>query len=120
KVDAKKLGADGTRQGWQQLWDYFQTAFGNNPTAAADVVNFANTANGAAAMPRGCGTFIWWAYKKAGIPIVDWRFGGGQVKELEIFPQSRIPQPGDIAYRNAKSHYAMVSDVTIAPEGSSR
>src|SRR5690606_28917898 len=28
KVDAKKVDEDGTRHGWQRLWEYFRIAFG--------------------------------------------------------------------------------------------
>ncbi len=133
KVDANKKNADGTRHGWQQLVEYFQTAMGpdkvvpdggiqkpgsimeknirekgkpikaQKPNQSDPKVQVERDA-----MPSWCGIFVFWSLNKGGIPMPKWTIGGNAVSLKAAYPKSHIPKPGDIAYFDTNSHYAIV------------
>lgn len=132
KVDAGSTGPDGFRKGWERLVDYFQISFGSDrilPEGAPykpGTVNIAyiktrKTISGMKpnqpdptvrenrdAMPSWCGIFVFWALNKAGLPMPKWTLGKAPVKPAAAYPKGYAPRPGDIAYRNKLSHFAMV------------
>ncbi|AXY73793.1 DUF4157 domain-containing protein [Paraflavitalea soli] len=132
KVDAGTLGPDGFRTGWDRLVDYFQTSFGSERILAEGApykpgtVNIAHIKNrkiisgmkpnqpdptvreNRDAMPSWCGIFVFWALNKAGLPMPKWVLGKAPVNPAAAYPKGYAPRPGDIAYRNKLSHFAMV------------
>src|SRR5262245_47436346 len=42
------------------------------------------------------------------VPMPKWKLGANVMKPDAAYPPGRTPQTGDIAYRNEKSHYAIV------------
>ncbi len=135
KVNANAQGPDGKRQGWERLVEYFKTTFGPDrilPEGASqqpDTVNEAqiktkSMATGRVmgeggktplengqrdAMPSWCGIFAFWALNKGGIPLRKWRLGQSVIPPEAAYPPAYQPQPGDIAYREEFSHYALVA-----------
>lgn len=132
KVDAGTLGPDGFRTGWDRLVEYFQTSFGSErilPEGAPykpGTVNIAYIKNrkiisgmkpnqpdptvreNRDAMPSWCGIFVFWALNKAGLPMPKWVLGKAPVNPASAYPRGYAPRPGDIAYRDKLSHFAMV------------
>lgn len=134
KVDAGKKNADGTRSGWERLSDYFKTAMGEekvipdggvqkpgsifeknikySDTVKAPPPNVQHPTKDQYVlrdkMPSWCGIFVFWSLDKAGVPMPKWTIGGNAVTLKAAYPKSHIPQPGDIAYFNTNSHYAIV------------
>jgi phage-related protein len=64
------------------------------------------------AMPSWCGIFTFWALNKSGVPMPKWKLGERMIKPESARPPGMLPMPGDIAYRNAYSHYAIVESAT--------
>lgn len=60
------------------------------------------------AMPSWCGIFVFWALNKSGVPMPKWKLGERMIKPEAARPPGVMPLPGDIAYRNAYSHFAIV------------
>jgi hypothetical protein len=60
------------------------------------------------AMPSWCGIFVFWALNKGGVPMPKWKLGERMIKPETARPPGTAPMPGDIAYRNAYSHFALV------------
>jgi hypothetical protein len=132
KVDAGTPGPDGFRTGWQRLVDYFQTSFGAERILAEGAPYKPGTVNIAHikkrtiikgmkpnqpdptvrenrdAMPSWCGIFVFWALNKAGLPMPKWVLGKAPVNKASAYPRGYAPRPGDIAYRDKLSHFAMV------------
>jgi hypothetical protein len=118
KVNAKLAGADGKRTGWERLREYFNTAFGG-PVVHEQVIDKITmvektNADGSKtrmdALPSWCGIFTWWAMKKAGIPIPDWKLGAPALDALKPRPQGELPRKGDIAIDvRPNNHFAMVT-----------
>jgi hypothetical protein len=137
KVNAGKDGDDGFRVGWQRLLEFFKTTFGEDriiPAGGASVpgtvpeenIKKRNKALGMKpnqdrpstsntemrdAMPSWCGIFVFWALNKGGVPMPKWQLGGQNIKLDSARPPGTAPQPGDIAYRGAFSHFALVEKV---------
>lgn len=63
------------------------------------------------AMPSWCGIFVFWALNKSGVPMPKWKLGERMIKLEAARPPGVMPLPGDIAYRNAFSHFAIVESV---------
>lgn len=63
------------------------------------------------AMPSWCGIFVFWALNKSGVPMPKWKLGERMIKPESARAPGVAPSPGDIAYRNAFSHYAIVDKV---------
>ena len=63
------------------------------------------------AMPSWCGIFVFWALNKSGVPMPKWKLGRNMIKPKAARIAGDVPQPGDIAYRNAYSHFAIVEAV---------
>ena len=139
KVNANKEGPDGYREGWERLLEYFKTTFGedkiisgNGGTAVRGAVSEMDIKKKRQvmgmrpnqprpstddrvmrdAMPSWCGIFVFWALNKGGIPMKKWELGGRMVSPEAARAPGEIPQPGDIAYRNQFSHFAIVEKVT--------
>ena len=118
KVNAKKAGADGKRLGWERLREYFLTAFGG-PTVSETVIDKLvmvekTAADGSKvrmdALPSWCGIFTWWAMKKAGIPIPDWKLGAPALDAMKLRAAGEMPRKGDIALDVVpNNHFAMVT-----------
>ncbi|MFN8356918.1 MAG: DUF4157 domain-containing protein [Spirosomataceae bacterium] len=133
KVNADKKNDDGTRVGWQRLLEYFKTSLGPDKVKPAgqpikkgeiseeNIRHYkriwaklhqnkkTDKAEGwRDAMPSWCGIFTFWALKKAGIPLSNWKIGQSAVSQKAAYPHSHIPTRGDIAYRNSNAHYAIV------------
>lgn len=60
------------------------------------------------AMPSWCGIFVFWALNKSGVPMPKWKLGQNMMKFNAARKPGETPLPGDIAYRNAYSHFAIV------------
>jgi hypothetical protein len=138
KVNANVPGPDGNRTGWERLLDYFKTAMGPDKivsstgggyvqgTVSEQVIKRKSQALGQVAnqppdvvamrdaMPSWCGIFVWWALEKGGVPMPKWELGGRQMKPEAVYPPGYTPKTGDIAYRNEKSHYAIVEQTSGA------
>jgi phage-related protein len=118
KVNAKKTGGDGKRVGWERLREYFQTAFGG-PVVSEQVIDRITMIEktdkdgkktSMDALPSWCGIFTWWAMKKAGIPIPDWKLGAPGLEALKQRPAGELPRKGDIAIDVLpNNHFAMVT-----------
>ncbi|MBY0478834.1 MAG: DUF4157 domain-containing protein [Chitinophagaceae bacterium] len=66
------------------------------------------------AMPSWCGIFVFWALNKSGVPMPKWKLGERMIKPEAARSPGTAPLPGDIAYRNAFSHFAIVASVNGA------
>jgi hypothetical protein len=137
KVSANQKGPDGKRMGWERLMEYFKTTFGpdkilpEGATAQEGAVSESDiktkrTFNGDVidpgdqrtvrhnqprdAMPSWCGIFAFWALNKGGIPLKKWTLGESMIPPEAAYPAGYVPKPGDIAYRQEFSHYALVAD----------
>ncbi len=135
KVNANEAGPDGFRTGWPRLIEYFKTTLGEDKVVAEGqpgtagavsegdikkkrtVDNALPPANprpadgpySRDAMPSWCGIFAFWSLHKGGVPLKKWIIGGPPAVDLNAaYPPGYIPKAGDIAYRNAFSHYALV------------
>lgn len=64
------------------------------------------------AMPSWCGIFAFWALNKSGVPMPKWKLGENMIKPESARLPGSPPMPGDIAYRNAYSHFAIVESAT--------
>jgi hypothetical protein len=125
KVNAKKTGADGKRVGWERLQEFFLTAFGG-PTVSEAVIQklvmVEKTASDGTttrmdALPSWCGIFTWWAMKKAGIPIPDWKLGAPAIDAMKPRPPGSLPRKGDIAIDVVpNNHFAMVTGLESAKD----
>jgi hypothetical protein len=111
KVNAKKIAADGTRNGWERLQEYFFRAFGDKEEIHPDVIKFIKKINNKDTMPSWCGIFVWWAYKSAGLPIPDWKLGASILGWVQPRRPGELPRKGDIAYREKNQHFALVTGV---------
>lgn len=60
------------------------------------------------AMPSWCGIFVFWALNKGGVPMQRWILGQQAFPLGSAYPKNYTPRPGDVAYRSAFSHYAIV------------
>ncbi len=108
KVNAKRTGGDGKRIGWERLREYFATAFGG-PVIHELVIDRVKW-QGKDTLPSWCGIFTWWAMKKAGIPIPDWKLGAPALDAMKPRARGELPRKGDIALDVLPyNHFAMVS-----------
>jgi len=139
KINANKEGADGFREGWQHLVEIFKTTMGEDKVISssggsavqgaiseADIkkkrivtgkppANPRPSTNGPYerdAMPSWCGIFVFWALNKSGVPMRKWELGGRNIKPEAAYAPGYIPHAGDIAYRDAFSHFAIVESAT--------
>lgn len=64
------------------------------------------------AMPSWCGIFVFWALNKGGVPMPKWILGQSAFPPGSQYPKSYLPRVGDVAYRSAFSHYAIVEKTT--------
>ena len=120
KINANVAGGDGRRVGADRLREYFLTAFGG-PVISEKVIDrltLVETTNPDGsktrkdALPSWCGIFTWWAMKKAGIPIPDWKLGAPALDAMKLRPQGSLPRKGDIAIDVVpNNHFAMVTGV---------
>ncbi|MDX2417950.1 MAG: DUF4157 domain-containing protein, partial [Xanthomonadales bacterium] len=115
KVNAKVHGGDGKRIGWEQLRAYFNTALGG-PVIHESIIDKITMISVEGkegkkdALPSWCGIFTWWAMKKAGLPVPDWKLGGPVLDSLQVRPQGEMPRKGDIAIDvHPYNHFAMVT-----------
>ena len=140
KINAKKPGPDGYRTGWQHLLEIFKSTFGEDkiisgsggtaiPGTVAEmdikkyreatgvqIVDPKNTdrtiSGNRDSMPSWCGIFVFWALNKSGVPMPKWKLGQNVIKPEAVNPPGYIPKPGDIAWRKAYSHFAIVESVS--------
>ena len=140
KINAGKEGPDGNRTGWEQLLEIFKSTFGEDKIVSGsggtavpgtvsemdikkkrtatgvEVVDPANTdrtmTGDRDAMPSWCGIFVFWALNKSGVPMPKWKLGQNVLKPEALNPPGYIPKPGDIAWRSAFSHFAIVESVS--------
>lgn len=135
KVNAQQQNSDGSRVGWERLKDYFETAMGKEKvipegqlqTSGSILeknIKYGGTVKAPPPnvvptppedqwvkrdiMPSWCGIFAFWALNKGGVPMPKWTIGGSAVKQKAAYAPGYIPRPGDIAYFNKNSHYAIV------------
>jgi phage-related protein len=120
KVNAKVAGGDGRRVGADRLREYFLTAFGGpvisekviDRLTLVEMTNADGSKTRKDALPSWCGIFTWWAMKKAGIPIPDWKLGAPALDAMKLRPQGSLPRKGDIAIDVVpNNHFAMVTGV---------
>ncbi|QCX00968.1 DUF4157 domain-containing protein [Aggregatimonas sangjinii] len=139
KVIANKEGADGYRYGWEHLMEYFETTFGKDKivsqaTGEKNIVPRQSIKRKSEftgniilpdgkvgtgkrdAMPSWCGIFAFWALNKAGIPMPKWQLGKSFIPPEAAYPKGHTPKPGDIAYKELRSHYGLV----VGMEGANR
>ena len=116
KVNAKQTNGDGSRVGWERLIEYFTIAFGGTLPVHYDIIKYINKMSKKDLMPSWCGIFVWRALKESGLPIPDWVLGAPSLEFTKRRGPQEIPVPGDIAYKEPFSHFAMVSEVQN-PEG---
>ena len=139
KVIANKEGADGYRYGWERLLEYFETTFGKDkivtqPTGEKNIVPKQNIKKKSEffgnvidhdnklgegmrdAMPSWCGIFAFWSLNKAGIPMPKWQLGKSFIPPEAAYPPGHVPKPGDLAYKQERSHYGLV----VGMEGPNR
>lgn len=114
KVNAKLIGPDGKRQGHERLREYFDTAMGGKKIAdpVIDKIRKIPTKDRGLIdwLPSWCGIFTWWAMKKAGLPIPDWKLGAAPLDALKPRAQGELPRKGDIAIDVIpNNHFAMVT-----------
>ncbi|HWR82085.1 MAG TPA: DUF4157 domain-containing protein [Candidatus Deferrimicrobium sp.] len=119
KVNAKETDSERRRLGWERLHQYFVTAFGGKEVIHRDIIEFIQVVQDkqgitSDAMPSWCGIFVWWAYKKAGIPVPDWKLDASILSSVATRSSGELPQKGDIAYHKTFDHLALVSDVEDA------
>ncbi|MBL7701139.1 MAG: DUF4157 domain-containing protein [Ferruginibacter sp.] len=139
QIDANKPGPDGFRTGWGHLVEIFKTTFGEEKivsggggtsvqgAVAEQDIKKKRTTEGLVAdgnrpghaftgerdaMPSWCGIFTFWALNKSGVPMPKWKLGERIIKPEAARAPGSMPMPGDIAYRNAFSHYAIVESVS--------
>lgn len=142
KINAKLPGPDGYRTGWQHLLDIFKTTFGEDKIVSGaggssvpgtisemDIKKYRETTgavpikgdpsnidkNGTRdALPSWCGIFVFWALNKGGVPMPKWKLGENVIKPEAVHPSGSgyTPKPGDIAWRRAYSHFAIVESVS--------
>jgi len=135
KVNANEAGPDGFRTGWPRLVEYFKTTLGEDKVVAdgqpvtpgavaeSDIKKQRKIDNALPpkdprpadgpyvrdAMPSWCGIFAFWSLHKGGVPMRRWAIGGPPAVDIKAaYPPGYIPKAGDLAYRNAFSHYALV------------
>jgi hypothetical protein len=133
QVIANKEGPDGFRFGWMKLMDFFKTSLGadkiipdgvagDSTTVSEGFIKKKKEIDGMAvimpngkpgigkrdAMPSWCGIFAFWALNKAGIPMKKWTLGKMTVPPEAVIPPGQAPPPGALAYRDLRSHYALV------------
>jgi phage-related protein len=118
KVNAKTAGGDGKRVGWERLRDYFNTAFGG-PVVSEKVIDRVTMIEKTGsdgkksrmdALPSWCGIFAWWAMKKAGIPIPDWKLGVSALDAMTLRKGGELPHKGDVAIDVLpNNHFALVT-----------
>lgn len=125
KVNAKKTGGDGKRLGWERLREYFNTAFGG-PVVSEQVIDKPTLLEKTDkdgkkvrmdVLPSWCGIFTWWAMKKAGIPIPDWKLGKPGIDAMKLRPSGELPRKGDIAIDVVPyNHFGMVTGLESAKD----
>lgn len=125
KVNAKKTGGDGKRLGWERLREYFNTAFGgavvseqviDKPTLLEKTDKDGKKVR-MDVLPSWCGIFTWWAMKKAGIPIPDWKLGKPGIDAMKLRASGELPRKGDIAIDVVPyNHFAMVTGLESAKD----
>lgn len=125
KVNAKKTGGDGKRLGWERLREYFNTAFGG-PVVSEQVIDKPTLLEKTDkdgkkvrmdVLPSWCGIFTWWAMKKAGIPIPDWKLGKPGIDAMKLRPSGELPRKGDIAIDVVPyNHFGMVTGLESAED----
>jgi phage-related protein len=130
KVNAKKHGGDGKRVGWERLRDYFETAFGGkvvseqviDKVTPVEITKKDGTKETKPdALPSWCGIFTWWAMKKAGIPIPDWKLGAPGIDAMKLRPAGDLPRKGDIAIDvEPYNHFAMVTGIESTKDAEGR
>ncbi len=124
KVNAKQHGPDGKRIGWQRLKDYFDTALGG-PVLHESLIQRIIPTTGkdarADALPSWCGIFTWWAMKRAGIPIPDWKMGAVPLDAMQLRGPGELPRKGDIAIDVIpNNHFAMVTGLESAKDAAGK
>jgi hypothetical protein len=60
--------------------------------------------------PHWCGALVLYALRKAGLTNALWKIGSGFLYEQKL-PQTKQPQPGDVAYFSKFQHHALVAEV---------
>ncbi len=78
------------RNGGDLLWEIFKLSAPD--VWPEDVVKYNKPG-----LPHWCGIFTGWVYKKAGIPVPDWKPGIG-ILGSSIFTPTDYPRKGDIGY----------------------
>lgn len=120
KVNSGKSDADGKRVGWQHLREYFHTALGGEVISdkVIERITLIEKTDGNGnktrkdALPSWCGIFTWWALKKAGIPIPDWKLGVPGLNSMKQRAPGELPRKGDIViHLKPYNHFAMVTGV---------
>lgn len=116
KINSKLINADKTRIGWEKLYEIFFTAFGNKEVIPEQVIKYITmTSVGEKtkdALPSWCGIFVWWALKKAGVPLPNWKLGENILQHTIPRKSGELPRKGDIAFDfQPNQHFAMVTGV---------
>lgn len=111
---------DGNRYGWERLLEYFEIGTGSVNSHTKDIIKASGrdllTKDPQWKLTAWCSIFSFWAYRKAGIDLREWK-SGSLPKNLKPIPYNVMPVPGDLAYREKHNHFAIVTNVT--PSGNS-
>ncbi|WP_147114418.1 DUF4157 domain-containing protein [Tateyamaria sp. syn59] len=97
KINTKLTDEDGNRQGWERLLEIFRGAFDGDVISPAVIQKPIMKDPGG--LPHWCGIFAWSMLRKAGIPLPPWQLGKSILPHVEPRPPNKLPEKGDIAYR---------------------
>jgi peptidoglycan hydrolase-like protein with peptidoglycan-binding domain len=113
------------RQGYTHLLKYFRTAapsltqpgtthYGDENVTYLPV-GFGQK-DSSDSIPMWCGIFALWAVKAAGLHVGNWVDGDG-IGRVSFFTRADFPRKGDIAYKDAERHHAVVFQVRTDEAG---
>ena len=113
------------RQGYQRLLMYFRTAAPSPKEPGTTYYGDDNVTylpahfgqkDSSDSIPKWCGIFALWAVKAAGLLVGDWVDGKG-IGGVARFVGTTTPRKGDVAYKNAENHHAVVYQIRTDEKG---
>jgi hypothetical protein len=113
------------RQGYTHLLKYFRTSAPSLKQPGTTVYGDDNVTylpqgfgqkDSSDSIPKWCGIFALWAVKSAGLAVGTWVDGQG-IAAVARFTQTQSPRKGDIAYKIAEHHHAVVYQIRSDDSG---